>query len=193
MVIIPFWEKRLTQWVNLDPQSSALLAPIRDRVIRLHFQKAWDVRWDGAQFKLGEATSDVAALHVWCTPSLLVQWVKTRSSEIPTGIRVEGDIALLRACEQIVQRWQPDWALECARWLGDPLTLLLERGVRRGARRVQHLKKALPRQAGLYVSEEQRWIPSRGEYEAHTHQVRRLHQHLETLERRVGALIEEFR
>jgi ubiquinone biosynthesis protein UbiJ len=142
---------------------------------------------------VGFASEEAADCHIGGLPISMLRLALTGDQQaLRAGtLSLSGDPALARDFQRLLDLARPDWEEELAQRVGDVPAHQLGNLVRGGLEWVRRAADTLTRDAGEYLKEESRDLPSRYEVDRFLDEVDRAAADLERAEARVARLERE--
>ncbi|MBB5207707.1 ubiquinone biosynthesis accessory factor UbiJ [Chiayiivirga flava] len=188
-------EAALARVVALDPDFSAQLSALEGRRLELALSApalALSATVRDGRFVIGPAEAAAAAdLSVRASPgALLAQLLPgAAGAAAPAGrITISGDAELARRLQQLVQRYDPDVEEAFARVFGDVAGVQIARALKRGLDWSRRTASGFARDAGEFLTEENRSVVAAAELGAFHDDVDAIRDDVDRFERRVGRL-----
>jgi ubiquinone biosynthesis protein UbiJ len=147
----------------------------------------------GGALAVGIADGDPADCHIGGLPISMLRLALTGDQQgLRAGtLRLSGDPALARDFQRLLSLARPDWEEELARQVGDVVAHQLGNLARGTLSWLQRAADTLTRDAGEFLKEESRDLPSRPEVEAFLDEVDRVAADLGRVEARIARLERE--
>jgi len=191
-------ESAINRYLQLDPDNSARMAALSGRCIGIELQ-GLNLQFFIHPGEQGIRLSDQLDDNV--EPDTILRGTPLGMARLGLGkntektlfsgdVTIDGDVETGQAFKGMLDAMDIDWEEQLSRFTGDVIAHQLANGVRRAGTVLRHGRHTLEQDAGEYLQEELRVLPSRIETENFSSDVTRLNMDADRLAARVKRLLD---
>ncbi|NNM59494.1 MAG: hypothetical protein HKM04_06715 [Legionellales bacterium] len=184
----------VNQYVDLDPYASHLRQPLLNKVIaitvrELPFPLFFEFKQDKIIIKKLVDNPDARINGLLINMARLTRRKNKAVAMSELDIKLEGNIDVAQAFQAFWANIYIDWEEVVADIVGDPIAVILGRGAKLVNRALSKAGQTLKQNAGEYIQEEARVLPSKNEVAEFMQDVDELRGDLDRLNLRIERLI----
>lgn len=177
-------ETLINQGLQLDPNISQLMTPLRHKTIAIHKtdepQRSWYLRFDDDYLMLLDNKPEQVDITISATTIDFIDYVLTRKQP-----HIDGKLADLEALAKFVANLDLDWEEFLATHSNDIIAYNTMQLLRAAKAHVTHSSKSLTNSLSLYLERELGIIPSNYELQEYMHAVDELRLQVDRLAAKV--------
>lgn len=195
-MFLPFIQKALNAYINLDPESTARLQPLCGKVATIEFLPFhfnYQCVFTDSEIHVQAEECLVSDVKIGGTPlqMLGMMMADDKRQFFAEDIRIEGDAELGQRIVELFDQLDIDWEEYMAKVVGDIPAHQVGRLSRGVFGWMQQIRETLTQDMAEFIHEEAAWVPTHEVVEEFFQEVDTLRMDVDRLEARVKAWVEK--
>ena len=164
-MFLPFIQKALNAYINLDPESTARLQPLCGKVATIEFLPFhfnYQCVFTDSEIHVQAEECLVSDVKIGGTPlqMLGMMMADDKRQFFAEEIRIEGDAELGQRIVELFDQLDIDWEEYLSHYLGDQVAYRVGQGVRQVGKRLDRVRENFPTHLKEYLQEKIKLLPT---------------------------------